>query len=54
MSITVRIGLEKLDRFVASLLFREGIKITLQKPRHSIDYDLEDEEIIKRLEAPHL
>jgi hypothetical protein len=32
MSISAKIGLDKLDRFVASLLLREGIKITLQKP----------------------
>jgi len=35
MSVTAKIGLEKkekLDRFVTSLLLREGIKITLQKP----------------------
>jgi hypothetical protein len=44
---------EKLDRFVASLLLREGIKITLQEALGIIiDYALEnEEEIIKRLKA---
>jgi len=42
---------EKLDKFVASLLLREGIKITLQEALGLIiDYALEnEEEIIKRL-----
>lgn len=60
MSATVKIELqkkEKLDRFIASLLLREGIKITLQEALGLIiDYALEnEEEIIKRLkELPPL
>ncbi|MEM3090900.1 MAG: hypothetical protein QXW17_03975 [Candidatus Bathyarchaeia archaeon] len=54
MSATIKIELEKkekLDRFVASLLLKEGIKITLQEALSLIiDYALEnEEEIIKRL-----
>ena len=48
---------EKLDKFLASLLLREGIKITLQEALGLIiDYALENEEqIIKRLkELPPL
>ncbi|MEM2195404.1 MAG: hypothetical protein QW803_13210 [Candidatus Methanomethylicia archaeon] len=60
MSATVKIELqkkEKLDRFIASLLLKEGIKITLQEALGLIiDYALEnEEEIIKRLkELPPL
>lgn len=60
MSATVKIERkkkEKLDRFVASLLLREGIKITLQEALSlMIDYALEnEEEIVRRLkEAPPL
>lgn len=60
MSSTVKIGLqqkEKLDRFVASLLLREGIKITLQDALGLIiDYALEnEEELIRKLrELPPL
>ena len=54
MSSTIKIEREKkekLDKFVASLLLREGIKITLQEALGLIiDYALEnEEEIIKRL-----
>lgn len=48
---------EKLDRFLASLLLKEGIKITLQEALGLIvDYALEnEEELIKRLkELPPL
>jgi len=56
VSVTIKIEWEKkekLDRFVASLLLREGIKITLQEALGIIiDYALEnEEEIIKRLKA---
>ena len=56
MSATIKIEWEKkekLDRFDASLLLREGIKITLQEALGIIiDYALEnEEEIIKRLKA---
>jgi len=60
VSATVKIELEKkqkLDKFLASLLLREGIKITLQEALSLIiDYALEnEEEIIKRLkELPPL
>jgi len=60
MSATVKIELqkkEKLDKFLASLLLREGIKITLQEALSLIiDYALEnEEEIIKKLrELPPL
>jgi len=44
---------EELDRFVASILLREGIKISLQEALDTmIDYALEnEEEIIKRLKG---
>jgi hypothetical protein len=44
---------EKLDRFVAYLLIREGIKVTLQEALSLIiGYALENEdEIIRRLKA---
>ena len=44
---------EKLDKFLASLLLQEGIKITLQEAIGLIvDYALENEEdIIKRLKG---
>jgi len=48
---------EKLDKFLASLLLQEGIKITLQEAIGlMIDYALENEEdIVKRLrELPPL
>jgi len=48
---------EKLDKFVASLLIREGIKITLQEALSLIiDFALEnEEEIIRKLkELPPL
>ena len=53
VSATVKIKLEKkekLDKFVASLLIREGIKITLQEALSLIiDFALEnEEEIIRR------
>jgi hypothetical protein len=60
VSATVKIELEKkekLDKFVASLLIREGIKITLQEALSLIiDYALEnEEEIIRKLkELPPL
>jgi len=60
MSATVKIEQEKkekLDKFLASLLLREGIKITLQEALSLIiDYALEnEEEIIKKLkELPPL
>lgn len=60
MSPTVKIELQKkqkLDKFLASLLLREGIKITLQEALSLIiDYALEnEEEIIKKLkELPPL
>ncbi|MBX5327272.1 MAG: hypothetical protein ACQXXH_01605 [Candidatus Bathyarchaeia archaeon] len=60
MSVTTKIEQEKkekLDRFLASLLLQEGIKITLQEALSLIiDYALENqEEIIKRLkELPPL
>jgi hypothetical protein len=55
MSATVKIEQEKkekLDRFLASLLLREGIKITLQEALGLIiDYALQNEEqIIQKLE----
>ncbi|HID17297.1 TPA: hypothetical protein EYP26_03295 [Candidatus Bathyarchaeota archaeon] len=58
MSATVKIERkkkEKLDRFVASLLLREGIKITLQEALSlMIDYALEnEEEIVRRLKEAH-
>ena len=60
MSTTIKIEQqkkEKLDRFLASLLLREGIKITLQEALSLIiDYALEnEEEIINKLkELPPL
>jgi len=56
VSVTIKIEREKkekLDRFVAYLLIREGIKITLQEALSLIiDYALEnEEEIIRRLKA---
>lgn len=44
---------EKLDKFLASLLLREGIKVTLQEVLGLIiDYALEnEEEIIKKLKG---
>ena len=48
---------EKLDKFLASLLLREGVKITLQEAVGlMVDYALENEEdIIKRIkELPPL
>ncbi|MCD6431457.1 hypothetical protein J7L33_01985 [Candidatus Bathyarchaeota archaeon] len=60
MTTTIKIEDEKkkeLDKFLASLLLREGIKITLQEAIGLIvDYALEnEEEIIKRLkELPPL
>lgn len=60
MTITVKIEddkKEKLDKFLASLLLKEGIKITLQEALGlMIDYALENEEdIIRRLkELPPL
>jgi len=60
MSVTVKIEdakKEKLDRFLASVLLREGIKITLQEALGlMVDYALENEEdFIKRLkELPPL
>jgi hypothetical protein len=48
---------EKLDRFLASLLLREGVKITMQEAIGLIvDYALEnEEELIKKLrELPPL
>jgi len=48
---------EKLDRFLASLLLKEGVKITLQEAVGlMVDYALENEEdLIKRLkELPPL
>lgn len=43
---------EKLDKFLASLLLQEGVKITLQEAVGlMVDYALEnEEEIIKRLQ----
>jgi len=54
MSATIKIEQEKkekLDRFLASLLLREGIKITLQEALGLIiDYALQNEEqIIQKL-----
>ena len=60
MSATVKIEREKkekLDKFLASLLLREGIKITFQEALSLIiDYALENEdEVIRRLkELPPL
>jgi len=60
LTITVKIEddkKEKLDKFLASLLLKEGIKITLQEALGlMIDYALENEEdIIRRLkELPPL
>lgn len=60
MSATIKIEYEKkekLDRFLAHLLLREGIKITLQEALGLIiDYALQNEEqIIKKLkELPPL
>jgi hypothetical protein len=56
MSATVKIEREKkekLDKFLASILLREGIKISLQEALSLIiDYALEnEEEIIKRLKG---
>lgn len=56
VSVTIKMEQEKkekLDRFVASLLLREGLKVTLQEALSlMIDYALEnEEEIIKRLKA---
>lgn len=47
-----RVKKEELDRFVASILLREGIKISLQEALGTmIDYALENEEVIKRLKG---
>jgi hypothetical protein len=60
MSVSVKIEAEKkekLERFLASILLREGIKVTLQEALGLIiEYALEnEEEIIKRLrELPPL
>ena len=60
MTITIKIEdskKDKLDRFLASLLLKEGIKITLQEAVGLIvDYALENEEdVIKRIrELPSL
>ena len=60
MTVTIKIEdakKEKLDKFLASLLLQEGIKITLQEAIGLIvDYALENpEDIIKRLkELPPL
>ncbi len=60
MSTTIKIEQDKkkkLDKFLAQLLIREGIKITLQEALGLIiDYALEnEEEVIKRLkELPPL
>ena len=60
MAVTIKIESakkEKLDKFLASLLLKQGIKITLQEAVGLIvDYALEnEEEIIKRLkELPPL
>jgi len=60
LAVTIKIESakkEKLDKFLASLLLKQGIKITLQKAVGLIvDYALEnEEEIIKRLkELPPL
>jgi len=60
MTATVKIEddkKEKLDKFLASLLLREGVKITLQEALGLIvDYALENEEdIVRRLkELPPL
>jgi hypothetical protein len=60
MSVSVKIEAEKkekLERFLASILLREGIKVTLQEALGlMIEYALEnEEEIIKRLrELPPL
>ena len=56
MSATIKIEQEKkekLDRFLASLLLREGIKITLQEALGLIiDYALQNEEqIIQKLKG---
>ncbi len=56
MSVTVKIEQEKkekLDRFLASLLLREGVKISFQDFLGLIiDYALEnEEEIVKRLKG---
>jgi len=56
MSVTVKIERdkkEKLERFVASLLLREGIKITLQEALGLIiDYALQNEEqIVQKLKG---
>jgi len=60
LAVTIKIESakkEKLDKFLASLLLKQGIKITLQEAVGLIvDYALEnEEEIIKRLkELPPL
>jgi hypothetical protein len=60
LAVTVKIEKEKkekLDRFLASILLKEGIKITLQEALNLIiDYALENEdEIVERLkELPPL
>jgi len=60
LTVTVKIEdtkKDKLDKFLASLLLKEGIKITLQETIGlMVDYALENEEdIIKRLkELPPL
>jgi len=60
MTVTVKIEdskKEKLDKFLASLLLKEGVKITLQEAIGlMVDYSLENEEdIIKRIrELPPL
>jgi len=56
MSVTVKIEKdkkEKLERFIASLLLREGIKITLQEALGLIiDYALQNEEqIVQKLKG---
>jgi hypothetical protein len=60
LTVTIKIEdakKEKVDRFLASLLLQEGIKITLQKTIGlMVDYALEnEEEIIRKLkELPPL
>lgn len=56
MSVAIKIKREekeKLDRFLASLILRENMKITLQEALSLIiDYALEnEEEIVKRLKG---
>jgi hypothetical protein len=60
LTVTIKIEdakKEKLDRFLASLLIREGIKITLQEAIGlMVDYALENEEeiVTKLRELPPL